>query len=97
MGVRSDFPAAYRSLSGTEGELVSIRIGVDPRLLEDLLESLAAVSFPINPQIYHGKPTVVEFPAYASRIDELRRLLHEAGFDGATVQIHPMLETISLT
>ena len=27
-----------------------------PRLLEDLLECLASVPFPINPQIYHGLP-----------------------------------------
>jgi hypothetical protein len=82
-------------LSGREGELVSIRISVEPRLLEELLESLAAVSFPINPQIYHGRPTVVEFPAYELRLDELRGVLHQSGFDNAAVRISPMLDAIS--
>jgi len=96
MGVRSGIPSESFSLSGVEGALVSIRISVEPRLLEDLLESLAAVNFPINPQIYHGRPTVVEFPAYESRLNELRQLLHQSGFDSAALEIHPMLDAISL-
>ena len=58
-------------LCGSEGELVSVSISVDPRDLEGLLEALAHISFPINPQIYHADGhspqarTVVEFPAYA--------------------------------
>jgi len=83
-------------LSGREGELVSVRVSIEPRLLEDLLECLAAVRFPVNPQIYHGRPTVVEFPAYELRIEELRLLLQRAGFDEASVQIYPMLEAISV-
>ncbi|MEP6539703.1 MAG: hypothetical protein ABJF23_30510 [Bryobacteraceae bacterium] len=83
-------------MSGKEGELVSVRVSVEPRLLEDLLESLAAVSFPVNPQIFHGRPTVVEFPAYELRIEELRLLLQRAGFDSGSVQIYPMLDAISL-
>ena len=95
MGVGSDTPSECLCLSGSEGALVSIRISVEPRLLEDLLESLAAVSFPINPQIYHGRPTVVEFPAYERRLEELRGLLHRSGFDGAALHISPMLDAIS--
>ena len=95
MGARSEIPSNCHSLSGCEGELVSIRISVEPRSLEDLLESLAGVNFPINPQIYHGRPTVVEFPAYELRLDELRLLLHQSGFDAAAVQISPMLDAIS--
>ena len=41
-------------LSGSEGELVSVSISVDPRDLEGLLEALAHISFPINPQIFHA-------------------------------------------
>ena len=42
------------SLSTAEGALVSVSIHVDdPHCLESLLEALAQVSFPINPQIYH--------------------------------------------
>ena len=35
------------SLGGAEGELVSVRVLVEPRLLEELLEALAGVSFPV--------------------------------------------------
>ena len=54
-------------LCGREGELVAVSISVSPRDLEALLEGLACVDFPINPQIHHaeGEPsgagTVVEF------------------------------------
>ena len=96
MGFRSDPSSELPSLSGREGELVSVRVSVEPRLLEDLLESLAAVSFPINPQIYHGRPTIVEFPAYQLRLEELRQLLHQSGFDSGTIQIHAMIDAISL-
>lgn len=96
MGFRSDPSSELHSLSGSEGELVSVRVSVEPRLLEDLLESLAAVSFPINPQIFHGLPTVVEFPAYELRLQKLRLLLRQSGFDSASIEIHPMLDAISL-
>jgi len=39
------------SLSTAEGALVSVSIHVEPHRLESLLEALALVSFPINPQI----------------------------------------------
>src|ERR1035437_10610756 len=81
---------ASPSLSGREVALVSVSIDVDPRRLEPLLEALAQTSFPINPQIYHdaamvylyaggreetGPATLVEFPAYEGRLDEVRRAL----------------------
>lgn len=81
------------SLSSPEGELLSIRVSVEPRLLEDLLECLALLPFHINPQIYHGNPTVVEFPAYAPQLETVRRELASAGFDGLVVQ--PMLAAIT--
>jgi hypothetical protein len=97
VGDRSVFYPENRSLSGTEGELVSVRVNVEPRFLEDLLETLAQVSFPINPQIYHGRPTVVEFPAYQSRLDELRHVLERSGFDPSALQVCPMLYAISVS
>ena len=75
------------SLSTAEGALVSVSIHVEPHCLESLLEALAQVSFPINPQIYHDAAliyryadgreqtesiTLVEFPAYEGRLDEVR-------------------------
>ena len=83
------------SLTGVEGELVLVRVSTDPRLLEDLLECLAGMSFPINPQICHGRPTVVEFPAYESRLNQVRSALRDAGFAPEGVQISSMLQAIT--
>jgi hypothetical protein len=83
------------SLRGTEGELVSVRIAVEPRLLERLLDVLAELGFPINPQLNHGAPaTLVEFPAWAGRVREIERALTRAGFDGACLSVKDMLADI---
>ena len=68
------------SLSSAEGELFSIRVSVEPKALEDLLEALATLPFPVNPQLYHGNPTVVEFPAYAPHLGAISGYLARAGF-----------------
>ena len=85
------------SLCGTEGELVSVRVSVTPRLLEELLEALAEISFPINPQVRHNgasQATLVEFPAYAGRLQEVKDVLRRAGFDARAVEVTSMLEEI---
>ena len=102
---RGDTP----SLSSSEGALVSVSISVDPHFLESLLEALAQVSFPINPQIYHDaaivyryadereeteSTTLVEFPAYAQRLDDVRGALGANGFDPACMEMTGMLEEI---
>src|SRR5215475_9146400 len=83
------------SLSTAEGALVSVSIHVEPHCLESLLEALAQVSFPINPQIYHDAAliyrfadgreqtesiTLVEFPAYEGRLGEVRHAVEAYGF-----------------
>ena len=100
---------ASPSLSGREGALVSVSIDVDPRLLESLLEALAQTSFPINPQIYHDAAvtylyadghedtqtaTLVEFPAYEGRLDEVRNALSAYGLAPASVLATSMLDEI---
>ena len=102
-------PSGYPVLTGTEGELVSVSIAADPRLLEELLEVLAELPFPVNPQIYHDvfvprvhpdgprrlePTTIVEFPAYAGRLPEIRGLLEKRGLDQASVWAKSMLEQI---
>ena len=82
-------------LSGNEGELVSVSIDVDARSLESLLEVLSQVTFPINPQIYHGPITTVEFPAYATRLEEVRRTLSASGFDVESVHSVSMLHKVA--
>jgi hypothetical protein len=82
-------------LSGNEGELVSISIDVDSRSLESLLETLSRVTFPINPQIYHGALTTVEFPAYEGRLEEVRCTLAASGFGAATVRSVRMIDRLA--
>ena len=96
-------------LGSSEGELVSISIHVDPRALESLLEALAQAPFPVNPEIYHDAAivycyadgredredaTLVEFPAYAARVGDLRGVLAAGGFDPGCIHVTGMLEEI---
>jgi hypothetical protein len=97
------------TLSGREGHLVCVSIDVDARYLESLLEALAQVDFPINPQIYHDAAmvylfadghrrtepiTLVEFPAYGARLDEVRRALEAHCFDPSSLHVTDMLAEI---
>jgi hypothetical protein len=107
MSVWLEPPAA--TLSGSAGELVSISIDLNPRDLESLLDALAHVSFPVNPQIYHEAQmvyvypdghqeteavTLVEFPAYAGQLREVDRVLRAYEFDPAGIRVARMLDEI---
>jgi hypothetical protein len=96
-------------LSTTEGQLLSVSIRVEPTGLESLLEALARVSFPINPQIYHDAAvvyryaddreeteatTLVEFPAYEARLSEVSQALESFGFDSSSILAVAMLDEI---
>lgn len=83
------------SLSGSEGELVSVRVSVEPRLLEELLECLASLAFPVNPEIFHGVPTTVEFPAWQARLFEVRDAVRAWGFHTNCIDVKRMADTIS--
>jgi hypothetical protein len=94
MNARTDQAGAAHALFGLEGELVSLSLSVEPKLLEDLLEALAQLDFPVNPQLYHRAASVmVEFPAYTSRIQEVREVLRRHGFRPATLEIARGLAT----
>jgi|SRR6516164_2612201 len=97
------------SLSTSEGALVSVSIHIDPRYLEVLLEALARIDFPINPQIYHDAEivtthpdgseeieatTVVEFPAYVGRLEDVYRALRAYGFSDDAVSVTSMLDEL---
>jgi hypothetical protein len=82
------------ALAGSEGELVSVSVAVEPRLLEKLLDALAELPFPVNPRISHHPATVVEFPAYAGRLAEIRSLLARRGLAPESVGARNMLEQI---
>jgi hypothetical protein len=80
------------TLHTEEGELLSLRISVDPRSLEHLLEALAVLDFPVNPQLYHRPARViVEFPAYSERVKEVRTALGQEGFDAEGLEVAGVL------
>jgi len=100
---------AFPTLHSREGELVSVSIAVEPRSLEDLLETLAALDFPINPQIYHDgaivylepgggervePTTLVEFPASSGRLPKIISVLEMSGFGSHAITVSPMLDEI---
>lgn len=96
MSVWQTVPASNLSLRGVDGELISISIPVEPSGLEELLETLASLSFPINPEIDHAAApgTVVEFPAYAGDLEEVTSALRRSGFDASRIRVRGMLEEI---
>jgi len=100
MSVWSTTVADPLPLLGTEGALVSVSISVEPPRLEALLDALAHLDFPINPQIYHDAgpathhATTVEFPAYEKRLPEIRSLLETCGFPAKSVAATAMLDSI---
>jgi hypothetical protein len=109
MSVWPSVASNHPALAGENGELVSVRVCVDPRLLEQLLEALSYASFPINPQIYHkagirrlypdgrsdlSPTTLVEFPAYSGHLPEMRQVLSRYGFPAEAVLVRSMLEDI---
>jgi hypothetical protein len=88
MSVRPDDSGLPLALFGLEGELVSLRIRVEPRLLEDLLEALSSLDFPVNPQLYHRPAQVtVEFPAYSAQVEHVREALRGNGFNPQSLEV----------
>lgn len=67
-----------------KGALISLRILVEARDLEECLETLAELPYPLNPQIYHHwegtSKTAVEVPAYEGWLAEIREALFRSGF-----------------
>jgi hypothetical protein len=85
-------PPPEAALFGREGELISLSIATEPRFLEDLLDALAALDFPVNPQLYHRPAQVlVEFPAYSSQVEQVRAALLGQGFDGGIQVSRPLV------
>jgi len=92
MSVRPDDSGLPFTLFGLEGELISLRVTVEPRLLEDLLETLSSLDFPVNPQLYHRQAQVsVEFPAYSAQVDHVRDALDRNGFNPKSLELSAVL------
>src|SRR5579872_2023398 len=96
-------------LSTQEGQLLLVSIAVEPRRLEFLLETLAQLGFPVNPEIYHDAvmvyqyadgheeretATLVEFPSYELHLGDVREALARAGFGPDCVHAIDMLDEI---
>ncbi len=80
------------SLRGAEGDLMLIRIAADARHLEDVLEAVAELPFPVNPEIHHGAhQSHVEFPAYSKWVPEIRSILESQGLSREVVEVDTIL------
>ena len=74
-------------LRGSDGDLVLVRIATEARQLEEVLEAVADLPFPVNPEIHHhGIGSTVEFPAYSNRVDEVREALRAKGLTATITQ-----------
>ena len=92
MSVRPDDSGLPFALFGLEGELVSLRMTIEPKLLEDLLETLSSLDFPVNPQLFHRHAQVsVEFPAYSTQVDRVRDALRNNGFNPKSLELSAVL------
>lgn len=86
------------ALHGADGDLVSVSIRIEPRLLEQLLDVLAQLDFPINPQLSHNAAAeLVEFPAWAGRLPAIREALRRSGFSEFCLRATNMLESLRAT
>jgi hypothetical protein len=80
--------AVKSALFGADGELVLLRAAVDPRFLEELLDVLAQLDFPVNPELLHRPgQVVVEFPAYQRHVEEACETLRNSGLEGLILQV----------
>ena len=87
--------ATQNRLHGPQGELVFVRLHVDARALEQVLDLLARASFPVNPEIRHGQPqSSIEFPAYDANVGEIRELLRVGGVLDCRLEVSSALLAI---
>jgi len=109
MHARPELASRAPSIKGNEGELISVRVCVEARLLERLLDRLGGLRFPVNPQIFHQagighvypdgrediRPTtMVEFPAFSNHLPQVRDAIASAGLPADSLSIRSMLEKI---
>jgi hypothetical protein len=77
-------------------DLLLISVTVSPRDVENVLDSLAGLPFPINADLkYEEWKTTVEFPAYRSSLEEVKAMLAAKGFDDAQVHFRPAFSAVA--
>jgi hypothetical protein len=75
-------------LYGRDGRLLTVRVKVEANLLEELLEALAELPYPINPQIFHERHwSTVEFPCYEGWLSAVRTGLTRAQLSANVVEV----------
>ena len=80
-------------MPNTVDELVMVRVTVPAQELEDVLDMLAGLRFPVNPELFpSGGETMIEFPAYGHQLKEVYSVLPEH----ATVETIKMFAEIAL-
>ena len=68
-------PSASVSYGVKSGEVL-VRFSVEPEALEDVLDSLAGLDFPVNPSILHHAAIVsVEFPSALCDVNKIEHAL----------------------
>lgn len=95
--IRPSFLPPTHTLAGREGELIIIRITVEPRLLERLLESLAETSYHINPQVFPNLAdgARVEFPAYENWVAPISASLRRNGLEPLEFEATRMITSLA--
>lgn len=72
-------------------ELATMRIRLEPKSLEDLLDSLAYLDFPVSPSITHSaEQEIVEFIAESDRVEQVRKAMDRAGVDPCLLRVQPL-------
>jgi hypothetical protein len=95
MSVWSTAVTATLPLLGTEGALVSVSISVEPPRLEALLDALAHLDFPINPQIYHDAGPVAHAATQAAthQATHAETMVEFPAYEKRLPEIRGLLET----
>ena len=87
----SRYAASHCPLRTCEGELLQLSVLVERRKIEMVLDTLAGLPFPVNPEIVHPEtasgPVVVRFPAYGRRLKAILGELAALGFPSDSVRV----------
>lgn len=95
MSVSQSIPAGGAVLRGQAGNLILAQIRVEPYDLEFLLECLSSLPFPVNPQIVHGMPTLVEFPVWQNDLAAVADALSAFHFPPTQLTSRDMLSVLA--
>ena len=65
-------------MPNTVDELVMVRVTIPAQELEEVLDMLAGLQFPVNPELFScAGETMIEFPAYGHQLEKVYSVLPE--------------------